>query len=57
MLYTKEEAELIVTQLQCRKDFFLEEMKKGVKSQERLNQLNFIMNTLDKAILEYINII
>lgn len=56
MTYTREEAELIVNQLSARKDYFLEEMKKGVRDQERLGQLNFIMNTLDKAIQEFINI-
>ena len=49
---TSKEAEFLYCQLASRKDYFQEEMNNGVKTTERLKELTFIMETLDKA-LEY----
>lgn len=46
---TEKEANFLLTQLACRKDYFQLEMTRGVRDVERLKQLNFIMDTLDKG--------
>lgn len=53
--FTNKEAEFLYFQLAHRKDYFQEEMNRGVKSVERLKELSFIMDTLDKGISFFIN--